>query len=1419
MDVAAQHPDRSRERRASGRHDVAGASARARRGIRSRRFRATAGLGALATMASMLTGSLLLAAPASAAPGDPFPASDPLVFVAQQQPTQLYQAVTNDAGEVEFTPEGPVAPVTYNGISYNQDDDYLYGVVAGPGTTALPLGSLVRVGQGGVLTRVGTGLVSSGAQNVGGFFDGLLHTTSSGSLTLNVTDTDTGAVVRTVPLSQSTRISDWTSADGFLWGISDGVASGPVMVRTNPTTGQVTRFPAPAGITAESAFGAAWTFGNGNLGFSANDTGTVYQISIDSPASASPVFTLIGVSDGPASSANDGAASFGSPTDLAIVKTGPVAILPSGGTITYTLAVINNGPGDSSGYVVNDTVPAPLTNVASADEACTVTGNDVQCIGGALPAGDTATFTVTASVPAGVTSVVENTATVTANEQDPVPGNNTSTTTAAPAGISLVKNAGTPVDVNGNGITDAGDTIQFTFTVTNTGEVELTDFTVDDPLVGAVTCPEPTLAVDAVQTCSADAPYTITAADADSGSVENTATVTGTTPDGEPITSTPSTTTTPTEAAAPALTIAKSASPAGPDDFEVGQVITYTFVVTNTGNVPVADLVINEDEFSGTGELSDIVCEDTTLAVDAQTTCQATYTLTAADVDSGSVTNTATATGTPPGGDPVTSTPSTAIVPVTPGPELTVVKTADVETVAAAGDVVTYSFLVTNTGNVTITDVAIDEVEFSGTGELSVIDCPTTTLATGEDVTCTATYTVTQEDVDAGTLENTATAGGTTPTGDPVTSTPSTETVEVPAAPELTVVKSADVETVSAAGDVVTYSFLVTNTGNVTVSDVAIDEVEFSGTGELSAIECATTTVAPGASVTCTATYTVTQADVDAGTLDNTATAGGTTPTGDPVTSTPSTETVEVPAAPGLTVVKTADVGTVAAAGDVVTYSFLVTNTGNVTVSDVAIDEVEFSGTGELSAIDCPTTTVAPGASVTCTATYTVTQADVDAGTLENTATAGGTTPTGDPVTSTPSTETVEVPSAPELTVVKTADVETVAAAGETVTYSFLVTNTGNVTISDVTIDEVEFSGTGELSAIDCPTTTLAVGEDLTCTATYTVTQEDVDAGTLENTATAGGTTPTGDPVTSTPSTETVEIPPAPALTVVKTADVEAAAVGQIVTYSFLVTNTGNVTITDPTIDDVDFSGSGELSAIACPDDASIAPGEEITCTATYTVTQADIDAGELSNTATASGTTPTGDPTGPSTPSTEIVTTDPLPALTLVKSADVVEITRPGQVVTYSFLVTNTGNVTMTDITVNEGEFSGNGELSAVTCPDEAAPLEPGEAVTCTATYTVVTADLSDGRLTNTATVSGTTPDGGSLTSTPSTAIVTPDPVTPTPTPTATPTPTPVADGEDLAVTGATTAAPLVGLAAVLLAVGGVLVFRRRKHAQDDAS
>ncbi|MEV6122064.1 hypothetical protein AB0M23_16270, partial [Streptomyces sp. NPDC052077] len=509
-----------------------------------------------------------------------------------------------------------------------------------------------------------------------------------------------------------------------------------------------------------------------------------------------------------------------------------------------------------------------------------------------------------------------------------------------------------------------GDRIAYSFVVTNTGSTPLTSVAVADPALGSVTCPKPSapgLAPGASITCASPATHTVTQADVDSGSVTNTATATGTDSAGVTSPPAPSAATVPTQTPAPALSVKKSASTSRPDELVLGEEITYRFVVTNTGNVTLKNVSIDEDGFTGSGELGAVDCEDgaASLAPGESVMCTASYTVTQADVDEGSITNSATATGTPPSGEPPVSPPSEVTVPAPSEPGLKVVKTASTGKLVA-GEEITYSFAVTNTGNVTLTDVKVDEGEFTGDGELGDVTCPAgaASLAPGARVTCTATYTVTQADVDNGSVENSATATGTPPSGEPPVSPPSEVTVETDDDPGLSVVKSASTQEPDklVLGEEITYSFLVKNTGNVTVKDVTVDEGEFSGSGDLGAMDCPAreaASLAPGEQMTCTASYTVTQADVDAGSITNSATATGVPPRGEPPVSPPSEVTVPAPVEPELEIVKTASADRLVA-GEEITYSFAVTNTGNVTITDVKVEEGEFTGQGKIGALDCP---------------------------------------------------------------------------------------------------------------------------------------------------------------------------------------------------------------------------------------------------------------------------------------------------------------------------------------------------------------------------------------------------------------------------------------------------------------------------------
>ena len=179
------------------------------------------------------------------------------------------------------------------------------------------------------------------------------------------------------------------------------------------------------------------------------------------------------------------------------------------------------------------------------------------------------------------------------------------------------------------------------------------------------------------------------------------------------------------------------------------------------------------------------------------------------------------------------------------------------------------------------------------------------------------------------------------------------------------------------------------------------------------------------------------------------------------------------------------------------------------------------------------------------------------------------------------------------------------------------------------------------VGAVSCPVTVLAPGASTTCTATYALTQVDVDSGHFANTATATGTPPPGlTPPTADDDTDTL-IPAGPAISLDKQAgavndlDANGHDVGDTIAYTFVVTNTGNVTLTSVGVTDP------KVGAVSCPP-GSLAPAATRTCTATYTLTQADVDAGEVVNTATTTGTPPTGPPVTDDDTVTTLVPADP---------------------------------------------------------------------------------------------------------------------------------------------------------------------------------
>ncbi|BAK37377.1 hypothetical protein MLP_43630 [Microlunatus phosphovorus NM-1] len=219
---------------------------------------------------------------------------------------------------------------------------------------------------------------------------------------------------------------------------------------------------------------------------------------------------------------------------------------------------------------------------------------------------------------------------------------------------------------------------------------------------------------------------------------------------------------------------------------------------------------------------------------------------------------------------------------------------------------------------------------------------------------------------------------------------------EGPTEAGISLTKTASPSRVSKVGQVITYRFVATNTGALDLTNVAISD-ELEGLSELSCDQSGAATLAPEQALRCSATLTVTQEVLDFGDIDNFATVFG------EYDIEGQGDYVGANAAAHVSVVQQSSIGlkaTVAPSGkadrgDRLRYAATATNTGNVTLTSARI-------TSNLQALDltcqpAARTTLAPGASMSCSGVYRVSRADASRGRVSATLTARAEQPYGDP--------------------------------------------------------------------------------------------------------------------------------------------------------------------------------------------------------------------------------------------------------------------------------------------------------------------------------------------------------------------------------------------------------------------------------------
>ena len=191
---------------------------------------------------------------------------------------------------------------------------------------------------------------------------------------------------------------------------------------------------------------------------------------------------------------------------------------------------------------------------------------------------------------------------------------------------------------------------------------------------------------------------------------------------------------------------------------------------------------------------------------------------------------------------------------------------------------------------------------------------------------------------------------------------------------------------------------------------------------------------------------------------------------------------------------------------------------------------------------------------------------------------------------------------------------ETFNTVGQTINYNYSITNTGQTVLTGPLLI------TDDRMVVSCPALTsignldesLDPNETITCLHSYTITQADLNAGSVTNTATASM-----GMITSLPATVTVLMTQNQALTLTKNVNPSTYnQVGQVINYFFVIKNSGIVPLPGP------FSIADNKVTATCmgPASGQLAPNEEMTCTATYIITQADMTVNSITNSATASG-------------------------------------------------------------------------------------------------------------------------------------------------------------------------------------------------------
>jgi uncharacterized repeat protein (TIGR01451 family) len=435
-----------------------------------------------------------------------------------------------------------------------------------------------------------SGLQITPTDSLGQTFDvqTIQHATRNSDLSVSTTDSP-DPVLSGDTVTYNLTVQNNGPDDAAAATVTDTLPSGVAFVSATPSSGDCSQASGIAtcrlGPIANGASATVALEVKPTSSGSITNTATVVGDDLNDPTSAND-------STSESTTVKDGA-------DLAITKTDSADPVEVGGTVTYRLAVHNNGILDATGVTVTDNLPSGLTyqSATPSQGSCSEAGGAISCALGGLANGADATIDVVAT--ADTAGTVTNTASVQADQPDGDTQNNSASQSTTINGVAdlAITNSDSPDPVG------AGQTLTYSLGVTNNGPNTAPSVTVTDSLPSGVTYQSATPSqgtcsqASGTVTCnlgaissSAGATVTITVVPSVAGTINNTASVAGS-QSNDHSSANDSATATTTVKGVTELSITNADAP---DPADVGKQITYTIRARNNGTQNATGVVVTD---------------------------------------------------------------------------------------------------------------------------------------------------------------------------------------------------------------------------------------------------------------------------------------------------------------------------------------------------------------------------------------------------------------------------------------------------------------------------------------------------------------------------------------------------------------------------------------------------------------------------------------------------------------------------------------------------------------------------------------------------------------------------------------------------------------------------------------------------------